>query len=124
MSRDEVVLIIGMFLGLFIGVMTHAQTPQSYLRVDAASITIPTNSFVALDSSTDAKCEYLDILNGVAQPLLLSIGSADSPIPYVLPPSMPELFRVKQPVPRGVKLGVKSLGSQATSGIVYVNCLQ
>lgn len=124
MKRDEIILAIGLFLGLLIGIVTHAQMPQSYLRVDSAGITIPTGSFVALDASTDAKCEYLDVLNGVAQPLLLSIGAADSPIPYVLPPSMPQMLRIKVPVPRGVKLGAKSLGSAGSTGIVYVNCLQ
>lgn len=117
-------VVLGLVLGVCFGILAHAQMPVSYLRINTATITIPTGSFVALDAATDAKCEYLDILNGVAQPLLLSVGAGDSPIPYVIPPSMPALFRIKQPVPRGVKLGAKSLGAEGNTGIVYINCLQ
>lgn len=103
---------------------TEAQTPAYYLRVDSAGITIPTGSFVTLDAATDAQCNYLDVLNAVAQPVLLSIGAGDSPINYVLPPSMPSLHRIKASVPRGVKLGAKSLGSAGSTGVIYINCLQ
>lgn len=118
--------VIGLFLlfAFYMGLEARAQAPSGYLMINTASVTIPTGSFVALDASTDSKCEYLDVLNAVAQPVLLSIGAGDSPINYVLPPSMPSLYRIKAHVPRGVKLGAKSLGSAGATGYVYINCLQ
>lgn len=112
--------------GFMASATENTDLPAQAISVDASSSTVPTASYLQLDSALDANCTSLSIFNSTAKIIYLATGASSSEIriKYDIPPSASAVHYVHLPLAKGIRLSARAVGADATTGFLVINCLQ
>ena len=94
--------------------------PKQMIRNDYSSTNVLTSAYVELDSALDGNTNEIEIFDSSGETLKLALGPAGSEVDimFIMPGGN---GRIMLGLPQGVRLSVKAVSANATTGELTMN---
>lgn len=98
----------------------EATIPKQLIRNDYSSVNVTTAAYVELDDSLDGDTNDIEIFDSSGQTLVLALGPAGSEkdLMFIMPGGN---GRIQCKLDLGLRLSVKAISANATSGELTIN---